>query len=58
MSETDSGDRGTIRISHETRAILQELLGDLHADLERRERIEAHFVTRLKWASYWSACWH
>jgi hypothetical protein len=38
------------RISAETRSVLRELLLQLHADLERRERIEGHFTRRLRWS--------
>ena len=38
------------RVSAETRAVLRELMLDLHTDLERRERIEAHFTQRLRWS--------
>lgn len=44
----DPGESGS-SVSSETREVLDELLHDIHADLERRENIESHFTTRLKW---------
>jgi hypothetical protein len=38
------------RVSAETRSVLRELMLQLHTDLERRERIEAHFTRRLRWS--------